>query len=134
MLDTAAITCAAVLTYWLQGYMNVVLASAAIGLIGAMTIKDHESELFLGSFIGMASAALFPVYAIAAAGMLGGLIYPWLKPWLHHAGGKLGFLAFVSVLLVSTLSSAFAVFDWEWRRTARSCFSWSHCSRLFSCR
>jgi hypothetical protein len=100
--DTAAITCAAVLTHWLQGSMNVVLASAAVGLIGAMTMKDHESEIFLGSFIGMASATLFPLYAVAAAGLFGGLIYTWLKPWLHHAGGKLGFLAFLSIYAVST--------------------------------
>lgn len=111
LLDTAAITCAAVLTHWLQGSMNVVLASAAVGLIGAMAMKDHESEIFLGTFIGMASATLFPLYAVAAAGLFGGLIYTWLKPWLHHAGGKLGFLAFVSMMIISTFraSSWFAL-------------------------
>jgi hypothetical protein len=106
LLDTAAITCAAVLTAWLQGSMNIVLASAAVGLIGAMTIKDHESEIFLGSFIGMASATLFPMYAVAAAGLFGGLIYTGLKPWLHHAGGKLGFLAFVSMMMISLFQAS----------------------------
>jgi|GEM_PF-2174537 len=89
----------ALVTYSLQPFANVVLASSIIGFLGFIFVKKYESVIFLGSFVGMASSALFPIFPFLLAIILTILVYLLIHPLLKNAGGKAGFIAFSGVFL-----------------------------------
>ncbi len=89
----------ALITYSLQPFANVVLASSIIGFLGFIFVKKYESVIFLGSFVGMASSALFPIFPFLLAIAFVIIVYLLIHPLLKNAGGKAGFIAFSGVFL-----------------------------------
>lgn len=91
--------------------MTSVLASASVGIAAAVlprwTNKSWEAFVpaaYCGSFVGMTSSLILvnPLW-IGLAGFLSGCLCSISGKALEGVGGKLGFLAFTSVLLTASL-------------------------------
>jgi uncharacterized membrane protein YeaQ/YmgE (transglycosylase-associated protein family) len=100
---------AAALTYYLNIYrkQGSVLASAVVGIIGAMILPPLFPEIgntlavvaICASFTGMTSKDRCGIFwNILITGVLTGILFVYSTPQLGGAGGKLGTIAFGSVL------------------------------------
>ena len=100
---------AATLTYYFNIYQKQgpVLASAVVGIIGAMILPPLFPEMgntltvvaICASFTGMTSKERCGVFwNILITGVLTGILFVYSTPQLGGAGGKLGTIAFGSIL------------------------------------
>lgn len=85
--------------------MGPVVASALVGLVGSQVVKDREQlVMYLGAFVGMSSAVLFPSFIpLIGAGILGGLLFELTDECWVGVGGRLGTIAATSVVVVLSL-------------------------------
>jgi hypothetical protein len=80
--------------------LGAVLASALIGLLGAIFFPEYDAPVFCGSFVGMCSADVYiHGYDVLLAGAFAGLVYILGREVLNGFGGKLGTIAFAGTLL-----------------------------------
>lgn len=113
--DAAAVAAAGPLTYALSVSLGQgpVVASALVGLLAALTVGEQAAPAYCGSFVGMASTAVFPALApVAAASLVAALVYVLSKRVFQGFGGKLGTTAFLgcgAVVLPSSYSYAAGV-------------------------
>jgi hypothetical protein len=94
----------ALLTFWVSQDLSIgpVLASAAVGLLGSLLLPKLGAEIFTGSFVGMCSKGVAPQFScLLLAGMIAGLIFYASRHVLVGFGGKLGTIAFTSVILTT---------------------------------
>lgn len=102
----------AMTTFLLQkAGLNAVIASCIVGLIGALigylaNNEDFSMVIFAGSFVGMTTASFVSLPIILIAGLTCGGFFLLSAPLFDGYGGKLGALAFISVLAV------FLIFTW----------------------
>jgi hypothetical protein len=97
-------TAGALLTFWASHDLGFgpVLASAAVGLLGSLLLPKLGAEIFTGSFVGMCSRGVAPQFIwLLLAGMIAGLIFYASRHVLVGFGGKLGTIAFTSVILAT---------------------------------
>ena len=105
---------AAVVTYYLNNTrkQGPVMASALVGLIGGVLLpalhKDAGGALAVmaicASFGGMSNTKRVPNWiAMAFAGLSAGLVYMFSNPFIGGTGGKLGTIAFGSVMAIRGL-------------------------------
>lgn len=95
-LDALAVVAGAVVTYALSVYAGLgpVLASALVGLFVGLTIPNVGTAAYCGSFVGMASPAVFgSLEYVAVAGAVAGLGFVATTESFGGVGGKLGTLA-----------------------------------------
>ena len=81
----------------------VVLASAVVGLVGFVLLKEYATALFAGSFLGMSDVLLLSEGWLVLASVIAVIAYFIFKPVLIGFGGKLGWVAWmgsVSVFLI----------------------------------
>ena len=86
---------------------DAVIGSAAVGLIGGLLLpyiptvgSTLSLVLYEGSFVGMSSRKRLPGYpAFLIAGALAGVLFVAIYGLFPGCGGKLGFMAFASVLI-----------------------------------
>jgi len=100
IFDALAVPAAAVLTYGLSVHADLgpVLASALVGLIVGLGPADRRRGA-CGSFVGMASPAVFPsLEGVALAGLLAGLAFVATAESFGGFGGKYGTLALFGCL------------------------------------
>jgi len=102
----------ATLTYWLSVYLKHggVVASGIVGLTGGLILPAVYPEpvgntlavmVICGSFAGMSGKDRFPhLLQIVFAGWVTGMIFIYSMPLAGGAGGKLGTIAFGSVIAV----------------------------------
>ncbi len=89
------------ITFFLQSFfgLNAVLASSAVGLAGEVFFKRQSTAVYCGSFVGMASPALFiHVPSVALASFFASITFVLTKGLFQGAGGKLGTIAFIGSL------------------------------------
>jgi hypothetical protein len=79
--------------------MNVVIASALIGILGHFFIKKHEIAIYCGSFAGMTSVFLLSPIQMVFLSFLCATLYIFSTQLFKGLGGKLGTIAFASGLL-----------------------------------
>ncbi|MFX0099314.1 MAG: hypothetical protein ACFFCS_07000 [Candidatus Hodarchaeota archaeon] len=87
------------LTWWVRNLylgtgINSTIASAGIGLIGGLVLKDHFAIFFAGTFAGMSSAGAVPNIFYAA--LIGGILWViWVlqEKMFAGCGGKFGQIA-----------------------------------------
>jgi len=102
-------TFAAAITYYFNVHQKQgpVLASAVVGIVGAMILPPLFPEIgntlvvvaICASFTGMTSKERCGVfYNIFITGVLTGILFVYSTPQLAGAGGKLGTIAFGSIL------------------------------------
>lgn len=94
-----------------------VLASGVVGLIGGLVLPvvfpQQGTNLAVvaicASFAGMSSRERLPgLWTVLAVGLITGVVFIFSTPHLGGAGGKLGTIAFGSVLAVSGFRRVFA--------------------------
>ena len=99
----------AIATYYLQKIgLNAVIASCIVGLVGALIgyffkTEDITYVIFAGSFVGMTAISITSLPIICIAGTLCGVLYLFTENHFIGYGGKLGAIAFVSLIIVSSL-------------------------------
>lgn len=97
----------AIATYGLQFYLNFnpLLAAGIVGSI--IAIVDQKSSgknaialpVYCGAFVGMTNPEQhFPFWLIATNGIIAGFFFFYSKSFYGGIGGKLGTIAFASVL------------------------------------
>jgi hypothetical protein len=102
---------AAVATYALNVSLGhgPVMGSSVVGLVGGLILPlvypQHGAQLAVvvicASFAGMSGATKFPTFTMMfIAGLVSGVVFVYSLPLLGGAGGKLGTIAFASVLAV----------------------------------
>ncbi len=111
MVIIIASVAATVATYWLSITLGhgAVMASGFVGLLGGLILPAIYPDtgpllavmVICASFSGMSSAAKFPsITMMLGAGLVTGVIFVYSMPQLGGAGGKLGTIAFASVMAV----------------------------------
>lgn len=103
--EGGAFVLGAILTYGLHSVLSwpVILASAVVGLIAFLWLKEYAVAIFAGTFLGMSDALLLGQGWLILALILGGSAYLVFKPTLLGFGGRLGWVAWlgsVSVFLI----------------------------------
>lgn len=105
----------ALLTSYLHLFtpLNSVLAAALIGTIASFLpnlnkkskiLQNIPNAMYCGCFVGMSQKHVAIDYSfIIIAGMIAGIFYMFSKNLFHGVGGKLGTLAFGSVVISSLL-------------------------------
>ena len=103
---------ATVITYWVNVHLKHggVVASGIVGLTGGLILPAIYPDgagntlavmVICASFAGMSSTERFPhIFQLLVVGLLTGMIYIYSMPLAGGAGGKLGTIAFGSVLVV----------------------------------
>lgn len=101
--------CAAVLTYFLNINLGFgpFIASALVGLIAAKVFPRFSPAMYAASFASMSSPQILPNISLSGIiGLTTGLLYVFTLKIFIGLGGKLGAIAFFSVLPISLLSSS----------------------------
>ena len=88
-----------------QTFMNAVMASSVVGLLGValtryFSSKEFELIVYCGSFAGMSSGVYFSawwMFPLSAA--IGSILYILLENYFNGWGGKLGAMAFLSLVI-----------------------------------
>ncbi|MBM3253325.1 MAG: hypothetical protein FJZ16_03615 [Candidatus Omnitrophica bacterium] len=102
-------TLASVLTYFLSINLGLgpFIASSLVGLTSAKVFPKLAAAIYAASFASMSSKEVLPNISVSGiAGLITGLLYLFTQKVFLGIGGKLGAIAFFSVLIVSRFSSA----------------------------
>jgi hypothetical protein len=105
----AAVALAAPLTRVLavEFGLGVIVAAAVVGLAADQLLPTHAAAVYCGTFVGMASPALFPALeTVTAAGLVAGVVFVAAQGVFDGFGGKLGTTAFVGCAAVALLTGA----------------------------
>lgn len=109
LTDLGAVAGAAAVTYILSTSLGLgsVVASAVVGLLVGVGSPDIDVPAYCGSFVGMASPALFPSFdQLAVAGVVAGFAYVASKRAFVGFGGKLGTVAMFGCATTALLTGA----------------------------
>ncbi len=99
---------ASVLTYLLsiRFHLGPFIASGLVGLISTKVLKKFSSPMYAASFASMSSSEVLPsVPSSGVAGLITGILYILTQKVFVGIGGKLGAIAFLSVLIISLFVS-----------------------------
>ncbi|MCD2202671.1 hypothetical protein [Halobacterium sp. KA-6] len=108
-VTVAATGLGSVATYALSVHADLgpVLASAGVGLVAGLAAPSVAVAVYCGSFVGMASPALFPTsVGVATAGFAAGVGLVAADGVFDGVGGKLGTLAFAGCLAAAATMPA----------------------------
>lgn len=108
-LTLGAVVTGAVLAHLLGVHAGLgpVLGSALVGVLAGVVTSDYDTAAYCGSFVGMASTALFPgLEYLLLAGTLAGLAFVATRRTFAGYGGKLGTLAFLGCATTAILTPA----------------------------
>jgi hypothetical protein len=97
-----ALVIASIATYYLHelSFVSPVLASGIIGLIGGICFKKQAKAIFAGSFVGMASLAVYSLIPLIFASIGAAFLYVLAIHGMKGVGGKLGTIAFFGSIMV----------------------------------
>ncbi|MDP2425637.1 MAG: hypothetical protein Q8M70_04720 [bacterium] len=105
--ESVCIVSGAMVTYLVimlfDSWVNAIVVSGLVGVMGSVIFKKMEGPIFLGSFVGMTSAAFMVSYEVFVAAVISVLTYAFLRPLFKGVGGKAGFSAFVGVIVTSII-------------------------------
>ncbi|GAA0286071.1 hypothetical protein [Halobacterium noricense] len=108
-VTVAATVLGSVATYALSVHAGLgpVLASAGVGLVAGLAAPSIAVAVYCGSFVGMASPALFPTsVGVATGGFAAGIGLVTADGVFDGVGGKLGTLAFAGCLAAAAATTA----------------------------
>jgi hypothetical protein len=108
-LDAVAVVVAAALTYVVSVDVGLgpVVASALVGLLAGLLTPRVDAAAYCGSFVGMASAQVFPaVEYLLFAGGVSAIAFVAAKGTFAGVGGKLGTLALFGCVTTVALTGA----------------------------
>lgn len=94
-----------IITYSIQYYLgiNAILSASIVGLIASFTEKKSKyilaTPIYCGAFVGMTNPSInIPFFAISSIGLIAGCLFYLGKNFYGGIGGKLGTIAFSSVI------------------------------------
>ena len=95
----------ALITFWISVDLGhgAVVASGLVGIFAAAFLKPYAAPIFSGSFVGMASPAVFGYPGMALAGAIAGLIFVLGKHVFNGFGGKLGTTAWAGCVFAALI-------------------------------
>jgi len=99
---------ASVLTYLLniRFHLGPFIASGLVGLVSTKVLKRFSPSMYAASFASMSSSKVLPsVASSGVAGLITGILYISTQKIFVGIGGKLGAIAFLSVLITSSFVS-----------------------------
>lgn len=105
-VDATAVAVGALVTYVLSvdAGLGPIVASAAVGLGAGLAVPRVGPQVYCGSFVGMASPAVFgSLEAVALAGAIAGVGFVVTTASFGGVGGKLGTIAMVGCLATAGL-------------------------------
>lgn len=114
-----AVFLGAVITYISSIHLglNSVVISGIVGVAAALFIPKYAAPAFCGSFAGMSSLELLPLYEMLIAALIAGIIYVLAKNILNGFGGKFGTIAFSACLITALIAGqpipSLEVAEWE---------------------
>ncbi len=94
----------AMIAYVLNVYIGLgaIIASALVGILGAILLPQYAISIYCGSFVGMVSPmVLHDFYHVIIAGILAGVILMLAADEYKGYGGKLGASAFIPWIILS---------------------------------
>ena len=106
-VDALSVATGAILTYVLsvEAGLGPVLASALVGLLVGVSVPRIGAPVYCGSFVGMASPAVFSgLEYVALAGVIAGLTFVATDGVFDGFGGKLGTTALFGCLVAVSLT------------------------------
>ncbi|WP_459194836.1 hypothetical protein [Halosimplex sp. J119] len=109
LADVFSAVVAAGVTYWLSVHVGLgpVVASALVGLVAGLGLSEGDAAAYCGSFVGMASPAVFPsVPLVLVAGFVAGVAFVAARETFAGFGGKLGTLALFGCLTTGLATGA----------------------------
>ena len=109
LYDFLAVFGGAVVTFFINVELGhgPVSASGIVGILGAAVLKKHAVPIFCGSFVGMASPAVFLSYfCILTAGAVAAAVYILSREVFNGFGGKLGTIAFTGCVSASLITGS----------------------------
>ncbi len=103
------------------GFINVVVASALVGLIGGLFLKSHQVPIYCGSFVGMAAhTSINGWMGMVIAGSVAGIVFLLAGQVFNGYGGKLGAIALLGTFAAGIASgNSHLIFvngtaQWSW--------------------
>jgi len=98
----------AITAYVINVYIGLgaIIASAIIGLVGAILIPNYAIAIYCGSFVGMVSPmVLHDFYHVLLASFIAGFILMLSEDVYKGYGGKLGATAFIPWLILTIFNN-----------------------------
>ena len=102
----------AVLAYLLQAHLgfNSVIGASVTGIIFGILFPSIALPGYMGAFVGMvAGRVIGSIFWLVCAAIIAALLFIFSKRYFKGFGGKLGFLAFISILLTVSVSQLFNI-------------------------
>jgi len=100
------VTLGTIFTYSLQYFLNfnAILSAGIIGLFGIIIQKTVSKNItvpiYCGAFVGMTNPNIqIPFITILSMGIIAGILFYFSKSFFIGIGGKLGTIAFASVII-----------------------------------
>ena len=79
--------------------LGIVVAACLVGLFANLLLKDYETPIYCGAFVGMSSTGLFFSYTdLLIAAVIAGFVYVIAGSVFKGYGGKLGTVAFIGTI------------------------------------
>jgi len=97
-----ALLAGALIAHFVGLETNFVFSAAVVGIIFGLLLPKYSIPAYCGSFVGMSSLEILPsgLFLIGAA-VIAALIKIFLGPKIPKVGGKAGFIAFLSILIIN---------------------------------
>jgi len=102
----------AVFTYFLYSYFgfNNVLAASVVGVLAGLLFSSYAAPMYMGAFVGMVSDnVIMNIWFLALASFIAGLFFIYSRRYFKGLGGKLGGIAFISILLTLVFVQFFKI-------------------------
>lgn len=103
-----SVVIASIVTFIISSRLGIsnVIASALVGLIGALVTPKLSGEIFCGSFVGMASQMLVgSMFSLILAGIIAGIVFVIIGSRVFQGfGGKMGTSAFSGCVVMLLLN------------------------------
>ncbi|ADR18291.1 hypothetical protein [Calditerrivibrio nitroreducens] len=110
MLDLMLVITGGIITFYLAKITGAALASGLVGFTAFLMGRLYKQLLFAqfpifcGSFVGMTSPVFFTGFTeLLLASLIAAILYIYVKNHFIGFGGKLGSIAFTSVLIIILL-------------------------------
>lgn len=119
LLILTAVFLGAVITYLSSIHLGLssVVISGIVGVSASLFIPKYAAPAFCGSFAGMSSILLLPLYEMLIAAVIAGIIFVLAKNILNGFGGKFGTIAFSACLITAVFAGqaipSLEVAEWE---------------------
>jgi len=102
----------ALFTYILYEFLgfNNVIAASVTGIFAGLIAPFYAAPCYMGAFVGMVSSEVIKnIFLLVSAGFLAGFLFIGSKKYFSGFGGKLGAMAFISILIVVFFTQFFKV-------------------------